>query len=907
MPRRLLLFFTFLLVSYAPCLSAVTFLVTTNADNGPGSLRQAILDANATPGPDAIHFSIGSGPKTIQLATALPTVTDTVDIDGTTQPGFSNRPVIEIVGFFTIPRGLDIVSGSNVVRSLAIHSFASTKLHLGRGGGNLIIGNYLGLNLAGGFVANSGASGIALQESSGNQIGLPGFGNVLSGNGASGILMALGSHSNVVEENFIGTDPSGTVARGNQRDGVFVSTGCSWNTISSNVISGNNGNGIYLSAAPFNVIEGNYIGCDVAGGSSIRNGLCGINLLDTSDTTIGGINIAARNIISGNSVHGIEIVGLASVNNVVQGNYIGLDLSGLAPLPNSASGVFLNSTAGNLIGGAESGARNLISGNPGSGVSISGGSDNIIQGNFIGLNRTGSASLGNGFGISVNDSRQNLIGGGEAETRNIISGNSIDGIAVSGFGAASANLILGNYIGTDPSGVVALPNYRGVVLSGSSPNNLVQSNLVSGNLLQGMSVGGYSNVVVGNFVGTDATGRKALPNRAAGIGVGLIGNTIGGTEPESRNVVSGNGGHGIEVYPGQAAGSYGHVIQGNFVGVDVSGAVALPNGAFGVAVGTQRTTVGGSEPGAGNVISGNRAGGVSIGSLGGLGASTTNVVHGNLIGTDPSGIFGVPNRGPGILLTAPARNNFIGGIDPAEANVIAFNAGDGVLVISNSAGNAILGNSIHSNGRLGINLKPAAEGEGVVTVNDIGDSDTGPNNLQNYPVITNVVYLANNTIIQGFLRSATNESFSIDVYANVATEQSGYGEGQFYLGNVDVDTDESGFTEFAYSAGNTYSNQFFTATALNYDTADTSEFSAAMGGIRITAIERIASQYRVSFSTITNRTYVLQRASSLNSSMSWSPVVLPPQPIQGTGGIVTVSDMTPSTDTMRIYRVFQQP
>src|SRR6185503_21124073 len=117
----------------------------------------------------------------------------------------------------------------------------------------------------------------------------------------------------------------------NQRDGVFVSTGCSWNTISSNVISGNNGNGIFLTAAPFNVIEGNYIGCDVAGGSPIRNGLCGINLLDTSDTTIGGINSAARNIISGNSVHGIEIVGLASANNVVQGNYVGLNLTGLAP------------------------------------------------------------------------------------------------------------------------------------------------------------------------------------------------------------------------------------------------------------------------------------------------------------------------------------------------------------------------------------------------------------------------------------------------------------------------------------------------------------------------------------------------------------------------------------------------
>lgn len=225
--------------------------------------------------------------------------------------------------------------------------------------------------------------------------------------------------------------------------------------------------------------------------------------------------------------------------------------------------------------------------------------------------------------------------------------------------------------------------------------------------------------------------------------------------------------------------------------------------------------------------------------------------------------------------------------------------------MSNAVGNPFRGNSIHSNVRLGINLKAIGEADGAVTPNDIDDSDTGPNNLQNFPVITNVVYLASSTIIQGHLRSSTNGNFSIDVYANIATESSGYGEGQFYVGNVDVNTDANGFTEFAFAASATYSNQFFTATALDRTTDDTSEFSAAMGGIRITSIRYAGALTEVSFSTLTNHTYRLQRANSLTPPISWNSLATP-APINGTGGVIIVPDPTAGVN-MRFYRVLQDP
>jgi hypothetical protein len=898
--------------------AAITFTVTTTNDGGAGSLRQAILDANATPGADAIHFNIGSGPQLIRPTNALPVITDTVAIDGTTQPGQSNAPLIRIDGANAggAPAALQFQATGCAIVQLAISGFRSGAGILINGGGrHIIVGNYIGPN-APGFFPNG--SGIVVNDSIGNQIGLvdPIGRNVILRNSGNGIRF-VGSSSNVVEGNFIGTDVSGAAYGGNNGDGILLLSGSSYNSIGGtgpgegNVISGNNGNGIYLSMAPFNVIEGNYIGCDVTGSAPIRNLLCGINLFNCSETTIGGTSDGARNVISGNGIQGIEIAGAASQNNVIQGNYIGADATGLRALPNSSSGILLNGAVDQVIGGMEPGAGNVLSGNAINGIWIYSGSDHLVQGNLIGVDRTGTAALRNGTaGVRVTDSLDNLIGGTEAAARNIISGNGADGVVVDAFSGSLNNLILGNYLGTDISGSAALPNARGLSINALCNNNLVQSNLVSGNSSHGLFIGGQSNVIVGNLVGTDVTARKIVANGGNGIEVGLIGNTIGGVDPEERNVISGNAGHGIQIDPPAAAGSYGHVVQGNYIGVDGSGSIALGNGGFGVVVGARQTTVGGADAGAGNVISGNRAGGVMVGFGGILGSTaTTNVLHGNRIGTDSSGGFGVPNTGPGVLLNSLARNNSIGGTDPGEGNAIAFNTGDGVLVVSNAAGNSIQGNSIYSNGRLGINLKPAGEADGVVTPNDPGDSDSGPNNLQNFPVITNVVYLANSTVIQGYLRSSTNGSFSIGVYANIATESSGYGEGQFYLGNVDVDTDDDGLAEFAFVASASYSNQFFTATALNYDTGDTSEFSAAMGGIRITSVRPAGIYYEVSFSTRTNHSYLLQRTTNLNPPIAWSTVPFP-QPIAGNGGIVTVTDPTPpppAPHRLLIYRVTEQP
>jgi titin len=878
-------------------------------------LRQAILDANAASGPDSVYFNIGSGPQIIRPSSALPIITGAVLIDGTTQPGYINVPIIRIDGTNAggAPAGLQLqATGCSVVR-LAISGFASGAGILIEGGGrHIVAGCHIGPEAP---PLRQNGSGIVINNSVGNQIGVvdPVGRNVIMRNAGNGIRL-VGSSSNVVEANYIGTDVAGAAYGGNGSDGIALFSGSSYNSIggtapgAGNVVAGNNGNGIYLLAAPHNVIKGNKIGCDVTGSLPIRNLLCGINMYNCPDITIGGTAEAARNLISGNGIQGIEINGVESQNNIIQGNYIGTDATGLLSLPNFSSGIFISQGMNHRIGGFELGAGNLISANAQNGISFSGGGNHVVQGNLIGVDRTGNARLGNlGAGVQLTDSPQNVIGGTEPEAGNIISGNSGDGIAVNAFGSSSNNSILGNYIGTDVSGTIALPNARGVSLSGRSNNNLVESNVVSGNLSVGLLIGGQSNLVVGNFVGTDVTGRKAVPNGTLGIEVGLIGNTIGGPDAESRNVISGNRSHGIQIDPGSAAPSSGHVVQGNYVGVDVSGAVALPNGGFGIALGARETTIGGFVAGAGNIVSGNSAGGIFLGTIGpfSTGMTVTNLLYGNFIGTDSSGKFGVPNTGPGVLLASPARNNFVGGTGAGEANTMAFNKCDGVLALSNAVGNPIQGNSIHSNGRLGINLKPLIEPDNAVTPNDVGDADTGPNNLQNFPVITNVVYLASSTVIQGYLLSSTNRSFSIDVYANVATENSGYGEGQFYVGNVDASTDASGLTEFAFVASATYSNQFFTAAATDKTTGDTSEFSAGMGGIRITSIRYLSAFTEVSFTTIINHTYHLQRANSLTPPISWSSLATP-APIYGTGGVITVPDPTAGVNT-RFYRVLQDP
>ena len=210
--------------------------------------------------------------------------------------------------------------------------------------------------------------------------------------------------------------------------------------------------------------------------------------------------------------------------------------------------------------------------------------------------------------------------------------------------------------------------------------------------------------------------------------------------------------------------------------------------------------------------------------------SNGNVVQGNRIGTNAAGTAGIPNVIAGISITFGPKDNTIGGTAANEGNLIAFNTGDGIHVVANvdlPFSNRILGNTIHSNGGLGIDL-----GDDGVTANDAApDADTGPNNLQNYPVLTAAMTNGLGTFADfaGSLDSAASATYRIEFFASTAADPSGFGEGQRYLGFTNVTTDGAGTVTFGVTlAASLAAGELVTATATNSTNNDTSEFSAAI-------------------------------------------------------------------------------
>ena len=295
--------------------------------------------------------------------------------------------------------------------------------------------------------------------------------------------------------------------------------------------------------------------------------------------------------------------------------------------------------------------------------------------------------------------------------------------------------------------------------------------LVIGGGSNGISVDGNGNTIAGNFIGTDVSGLVAAQN-LSGISLVGTGNIVGGTGPADRNVISGNQG-GISVFFAD-----GTVVQGNFIGVDASGGKPLPNG-YGINLSdTSATSIGGTAPGAGNVISGNTNGVV-------FSSGTGTTILGNLIGTDSTGSIPVGNT-IGVFLFGDATT--IGGTEPGEPNVVAFNREMGVLVRETAVAARIRGNSIHDNAGLGIDL---IDDLGQVipgpTANDAGDADTGGNNLQNFPILQSVTHLApegdGSTRIVGKFHSTPSTTFDLDFYSNPACSNfpREFVEGEVYL------------------------------------------------------------------------------------------------------------------------------
>lgn len=494
------------------------------------------------------------------------------------------------------------------------------------------------------------------------------------------------------------------------------------------------------------------------------------------------------------------------------------------------------------LGGGNCLIRGLtINGFGGYGIVISGSAavGNRVEGCFIGVNATGTAALPNaGVGIFVDSgATRNVIGGTTPEARNVISGNAIYGLALYGPGT-DRNLVQGNFFGTDVTGTLPIPNGSFAVLTyaGARANTIGgtvpgAANLISGNRGYGLifhGAGTEANVAQGNLIGTDVTGRAALPNAFYGVLVygGAKGNFVGGPAAGAGNVIAGNGDHGISV---QGAGTTGTTVQGNLVGTDRTGLVALPNAGDGVELGfaTQNNLIGGSTPGARNVISGNRGSGVSL-----VNANTRgNFVRGNAIGTDATGLLRLGNVGSGIAISSGASGNAIGGVIPAEGNLIAFNGAAGILVRdAGTVGNSLRGNTIHHSGTLAIQLSGGSEDVYGVTANDPGDTDSGPNNLQNHPVIDSVTFENGETVITGSISSSGGATFAIDFYANAEVPPSGFGEGTRYLGSTSVSTDVSGTLSFVFRVPAALADQYLTATATNVTTGDTSEFGQARRG-----------------------------------------------------------------------------
>ena len=474
---------------------AATFTVTTAADTGAGSLRAAIVAANANPDLDLIAFAIpGGGVRTISPLAALPDVVQPVVIDGTTQPGYAGVPLIELSGALAgVAHGLALRGGGSTVRGLIINRWAASGMAGGNGiyidnaGGNRIEGCYIGTNAAGTAPAPNGSVGIfVIGATSQNTIGgtTAAARNVISGNAVSGIALASGGAGrNLVRGNYIGVNAAGTAAVPNQGNGVFVNSPD--DTIGGNVagarniISGNIDPGVFIAAlAPRTVVLGNYVGTDVTGTIDLGNPANGITSGNPSvsgapNAVIGDATPLGGNLISGNDFPGIYLLGAASSGARVQGNTIGLDVTRSTAL-GDGNGIVVDQANDVVIGGAAAGARNHVGGHPFAGIVLLSAARTTITGNVVGLGATPGPGLGNTTGIVVADSPNSVIGGAAPGEGNTIAGNTFYGISVRGAGSVD-NRIVGNRIGTDGSAATNLGNALDGILIAASRTTIGQS------------------------------------------------------------------------------------------------------------------------------------------------------------------------------------------------------------------------------------------------------------------------------------------------------------------------------------------------------------------------------------------------------------------------------------------------
>ncbi len=488
-------------------LLSIAVVTSTLDDGSQGTLRWALGQAN-TPG-STIQFAIpGTGAQTIKLTSPLPAIAIPITINATTQPGYAGAPVVVLDGTGAGAKtdGLDLTAGNTTVEGLDIVNFGGNGITVSNTGGDLIELDYVGVDTTGNVAAPNAGDGVAVLFSANNNTI---FNNVISANGGNGIRLDgsnfpnnPGTSGNVVQDNKLGTNAAGTAILGNASDGIELNF-APMTTIGGtspglrNIISGN-ANGMDLFQDSDNsVIQGNYIGTDVTGtkalgndGKSVVQGDA-IALRGISNVLIGGTAPGAGNLLSGNLHDGVDSFVIGSDNITIQGNIVGLDVTGTKPLGNGNDGLYVSGPSNVLIGGIQPGARNLISSNGGDGIDTFSDTINYtIQGNLIGTDITGTKAMGNAKdGIFIWSPTSVLIGGTVPAAANIIAANGSNGINTFATGDqifGDGLTIQGNFIGTDRSASLNLGN-------GSDGIFLFSSNVIIG----GMGAGA-GNVIAFN-------------------------------------------------------------------------------------------------------------------------------------------------------------------------------------------------------------------------------------------------------------------------------------------------------------------------------------------------------------------------------------------------------------------------
>jgi type III secretion system FlhB-like substrate exporter len=546
--------------------TAVTTVTATDGDIPTTTLSYSIAG-----GTDAAHFSINPTTGVLQFVSTADFETP-LDVNG---DNVYHINVQVSDGSLTDTQTL-IVTINDVVNELVVTTAA-----------DLTDGDTSSITA---LLANMGGDGkISLREA------------ILAANNSAGadtITFAIGSGPQVIHLNSVlpaitsvihieGTSQTGYAgtplvmldgaAAGATATGLEFSPGSSGSSVRGLAIGNFSLYGIHVNQVSAITIAGNDLGTDLSGALAAPNGV-GLFISESGNNIVGGTSAADRNIISGNTGGGVVVSGATATNNVIQGNYIGLDRTGTADLGNGGDGVSVQASASNnLIGGTTPAERNVISGNTGSGVRIySTYTDfNTVSGNYIGTNAAGTANIGNaGQGVELDGVSGNIIGSLTSGGGNLISGNAGDGVLVENGG--DGNLIFGNTIvANGEEGIQVWGGAINTVIGHSTP---AARNIISGNAMQGIGIYGITSgtVVRGNWIGVAADGVTAQGNGKQGIHVSQASSVmIGGSNPGEGNIIANAG----ALHPGVSLsdGANGVVIIGNSIygssslGIDLDG------------------------------------------------------------------------------------------------------------------------------------------------------------------------------------------------------------------------------------------------------------------------------------------------------------------------------------------------